>query len=82
MGLSSSYPAQHSDRLFHAPDDRPTAVAARASSDELGHDQQGAHERRRVCPPARLRLWPVGTAVNDPRHEGPDLMAPATLPVD
>ena len=34
------------------------------------------------CPPARLRLWPVGTAVNDPRHEGPDLMAPATLPVD
>ena len=34
------------------------------------------------CPPARLRLWPVGTAVNDPRHEGPDLMAPATLPAD
>lgn len=34
------------------------------------------------CPPERLRLWPVIPAVNDPRHEGPDLMAPATLPVD
>lgn len=32
------------------------------------------------CPPERLRRWPVGTAVNDPRHDGPDLMAPVTLP--
>jgi putative SOS response-associated peptidase YedK len=34
------------------------------------------------CPPERLRLWPVSPAVNDPRHEGPDLMAPVALPVD
>ena len=34
------------------------------------------------CPPERLRLWPVSPAVNHPRHEGPDLMAPVTLPAD
>ena len=27
------------------------------------------------CPPERLRLWPVGAAVNVPRRDGPDLMA-------
>ncbi|MFO1419701.1 MAG: SOS response-associated peptidase [Candidatus Competibacteraceae bacterium] len=32
------------------------------------------------CPPERLRLWPVGTAVNRPGAEGPALMAPAALP--
>ena len=32
------------------------------------------------CPVERLRLWPVGTAVNATRHDGPDLMAPVTLP--
>ena len=32
------------------------------------------------CPPERLRLWPVSPAVNATRHEGPDLMAPATFP--
>ena len=32
------------------------------------------------CPPERLRLWPVSPAVNRPGAEGPDLMAPATLP--
>ena len=32
------------------------------------------------CPPERLRRWPVGTAVNATRHDGPDLMAPVTLP--
>ncbi|MFO1424610.1 MAG: SOS response-associated peptidase [Candidatus Competibacteraceae bacterium] len=31
------------------------------------------------CPPERLRLWPVGTAVNRPGAEGPDLMAPIAL---
>lgn len=34
------------------------------------------------CPPERLRLWPVSPALNHPRHEGPDLMAPVTLPAD
>lgn len=28
------------------------------------------------CPPERLRLWPVGTAVNRPGTEGPDLITP------
>ncbi len=28
------------------------------------------------CAPERLRVWPVGTAVNRPGNEGPDLMAP------
>ena len=32
------------------------------------------------CPVEQLRLWPVGTAVNATRHDGPDLMAPVTLP--
>ena len=32
------------------------------------------------CPPERLRRWPVGTAVNATRHDGPDLMAPVMLP--
>jgi putative SOS response-associated peptidase YedK len=32
------------------------------------------------CAPDRLRWWPVGTAVNSTRHEGPDLMAPVALP--
>jgi putative SOS response-associated peptidase YedK len=32
------------------------------------------------CPPERLRLWPVGTAVNLPTPRGPDLMAPIALP--
>ena len=32
------------------------------------------------CPPERLRLWPVGTAVNATRHNGPELMAAVTLP--
>ena len=32
------------------------------------------------CPPERLQLWPVSPAVNATRHEGPDLMAPATFP--
>ncbi|HMQ38880.1 MAG TPA: SOS response-associated peptidase [Micropruina sp.] len=32
------------------------------------------------CPPERLRLWPVGVAVNSARHDGPDLMAPVALP--
>jgi putative SOS response-associated peptidase YedK len=32
------------------------------------------------CPPERLRLWPVGTAVNHTHHDGPDLMAPVPLP--
>ena len=34
------------------------------------------------CPPERLRLWPVSSAVNDPRHEGPDLIAPVALSAD
>jgi putative SOS response-associated peptidase YedK len=34
------------------------------------------------CPPKWLRLWPVSPAVNHPRHEGPDLMAPVALPAD
>ncbi|MDG4553505.1 MAG: SOS response-associated peptidase [Candidatus Competibacter sp.] len=32
------------------------------------------------CPPERLRIWPVGTAVNATRHNGPELMAAVTLP--
>ncbi len=28
------------------------------------------------CAPERVRVWPVGTAVNRPGSEGPDLMAP------
>ena len=32
------------------------------------------------CPPERLRLWPVGAAVNRPGAEGPELMAPVALP--
>ena len=32
------------------------------------------------CPPERLRLWPVGAAVNRSGAEGPALMAPAALP--
>ncbi|MCP5452311.1 MAG: SOS response-associated peptidase [Gammaproteobacteria bacterium] len=28
------------------------------------------------CAPERLRVWPVGTAVNRPGSEGPDLMTP------
>jgi putative SOS response-associated peptidase YedK len=32
------------------------------------------------CPPERLQLWPVGTAVNRPGTEGPNLMAPVVLP--
>ena len=32
------------------------------------------------CAPERLRVWPVGTAVNATRHDGPDLMAPVSLP--
>jgi len=28
------------------------------------------------CAPERLRVWPVGTAVNHPGSEGPDLMTP------
>lgn len=32
------------------------------------------------CPPERLRRWPVGTAVNSTRHDGPDLMTPVVLP--
>ncbi|MCB1919603.1 MAG: SOS response-associated peptidase [Candidatus Competibacteraceae bacterium] len=34
------------------------------------------------CPPERLRLWPVGTAVNATRQDGPALMAAVTLPED
>ena len=30
----------------------------------------------RPCHPARLRVWPVSTAVNAPGHDGPELMAP------
>lgn len=37
---------------------------------------------RAPCPPERLRRWPVGTAVNDPRHEEPDLLAPVPRPAD
>lgn len=32
------------------------------------------------CPPERLRLWPVATAVNATRHNEPELMAAVTLP--
>ena len=32
------------------------------------------------CAPERLRVWPVGTAVNATRHDGPDLMASVSLP--
>ena len=32
------------------------------------------------CPPERLRIWPVGTAVNAARHDGPELMAPVAFP--
>lgn len=32
------------------------------------------------CPPERLRLWPVGAAVNRPGAEGPEVMAPVALP--
>lgn len=32
------------------------------------------------CPPERLRVWPVSLAVNFTRHDGPELMAPVTLP--
>ena len=32
------------------------------------------------CPPARLRWWPVSPAVNWPGAEGPELLAPVTLP--
>ena len=28
------------------------------------------------CAPERVRVWPVGTAVNRPSSEGPDLMTP------
>ncbi|MDS4058456.1 MAG: SOS response-associated peptidase [Candidatus Contendobacter sp.] len=34
------------------------------------------------CPPERLRVWPVGTAVNAARHDGPELMAPVGLSED
>ena len=34
------------------------------------------------CPPERLRLWPVATAVNATRHDGPELMAVVTRPED
>jgi putative SOS response-associated peptidase YedK len=30
------------------------------------------------CPPQRLRIWPVGTAVNNTRQDGPGLMAAVT----
>ena len=30
------------------------------------------------CAPERLRVWPVGTAVNRPDTDGPDLMVPLT----
>ena len=32
------------------------------------------------CPPERLRWWPVSPAVNRPGAEGPELLAPVTLP--
>jgi putative SOS response-associated peptidase YedK len=32
------------------------------------------------CPVERLWLWPVSPAVNATRHEGPELLAPVTLP--
>jgi putative SOS response-associated peptidase YedK len=32
------------------------------------------------CAPERLRVWPVSPAVNSTRHDGPELMAPVTLP--
>lgn len=32
------------------------------------------------CPPERLQLWPVGTAVNRPGTEGANLMVPVVLP--
>ena len=34
------------------------------------------------CPVARLRLWPVSTAVNVTRHDGPELMAPLHAGLD
>ncbi|MCU0809152.1 MAG: SOS response-associated peptidase, partial [Candidatus Contendobacter sp.] len=34
------------------------------------------------CPPERLRVWPVGPAVNRPGAEGPELLAPIELPAD
>jgi putative SOS response-associated peptidase YedK len=33
-------------------------------------------------PPERLRMWPVGTAVNNTRQDGSALMAAVTLPED
>ncbi|HRD68491.1 MAG TPA: SOS response-associated peptidase family protein, partial [Candidatus Competibacter sp.] len=30
----------------------------------------------RSYPAERIRLWPVGTAVNHPTSQGPDLMTP------
>ena len=45
-------------------------------------DPAALHALLAPCPPERLRLWPVGTAVNVVRHDGPDLMRPngAALP--
>jgi len=33
------------------------------------------------CPPERLRLWPVSSQVNHPRHEGPALRTPLATSV-
>jgi putative SOS response-associated peptidase YedK len=33
------------------------------------------------CPSERLRLWPVSSQVNNPRHEGPALWMPLATPV-
>jgi putative SOS response-associated peptidase YedK len=35
------------------------------------------HEPLRPCPPERIGLLPVGTAVGNVRNDGPDLVAPA-----
>ncbi|MCB1778124.1 MAG: SOS response-associated peptidase [Candidatus Competibacteraceae bacterium] len=34
------------------------------------------------CPMERVRVWPVGMAVNNARHEGPELMTPLASLVD
>jgi putative SOS response-associated peptidase YedK len=48
----------------------------------LGEADGDAAALLRPLPASRLRIWPVGRTVNNVRNDGPDLLAPCSLPVD
>ena len=69
--------AQANARIAPIPDRMPVILdpADEAGGLDPATDPVAPQALLFPCPPERLRLWPVGAAVNATRHDGPDLMA-------